>query len=92
VDVEASNEGTMMTRLLGSFSVDVLARRSWVRGTASIMDLRGDTRRQYRFYDDPDEDDAAALADDWHQIGQDMAQAADAVGYGPDREEQRGDG
>jgi hypothetical protein len=81
-----------MTRLLGSFSVDGLARRSWVRGVASIMDLRGGTARQYRTYSDPDQDDAAALADDWHQIGRDMSQAVEVIGYRVDGEERRGDG
>jgi hypothetical protein len=64
-----------VTRLLGSFDVEWLQRGALLRGAASVMNLRGDTRRHYRWYPSPDNDDAAALAEDWAQVGRDLREA-----------------
>ena len=70
-----------MTRLLGSFDVGWLRRAALLRGVAAVMDLRGNTRRQYIWYPGPsDEDDARALAGDWTQVGRDLQDAIYYVG------------
>ena len=64
-----------MTWLVGSFSVDRLARRALLEGAASALDVRGDTQRQYRFSESVDAADCRALADDWLTVGQDFSSA-----------------
>jgi hypothetical protein len=58
-----------MTRLLGTFTVDGLMKSAALRGAASALDLRGDTRQQYRFYATPAEADLEAIRDDWRAVG-----------------------
>lgn len=68
-----------MTQLLGSFSVAALHRRAFWRGAASAFDLRGDTRRQYRFAASAAEADGRAIRNDWEQVGGDLRAALDAA-------------
>ena len=68
-----------MTALLGSFTVRSLRRHALMRGAASALDLRGDTRHQYHFSPSPTQADFEAIRDDWEQVGQDMAAALDAA-------------
>jgi hypothetical protein len=63
-----------MTRLLCSFDVGWLRSRALLRGAASVLDLRGDTRRQYRW----PVSDADAPRDDWAQVTADLRSALDA--------------
>lgn len=60
-----------MTTLLLSFTVDQLRRRSWLRGVASVLDLRGRTLQQYYVHPDADTD-SRAIADDWRVVGDDL--------------------
>jgi len=39
------------------------------------MDIRGDTRRQYRWYATPEDEDADTIAEDWAQVGRDLHEA-----------------
>ena len=64
-----------MTELVGTFSVESLSRRAYLRGAASAVDLRGNTRRQYRFAKSPEQADASAVMDDWDAVGADLAGA-----------------
>lgn len=66
-----------MTMLLGTFSVSQLGRLGLLRGIGSVMDLRGNTRRQYRFARTPAEADLRAIASDWDATGCDMQAALD---------------
>lgn len=68
-----------MTELLGSFSVRSLARRSLLRGAASVFDITGNTRRQYRFARTGSEADFRALQADWYAVGDDLRAALDAA-------------
>lgn len=68
-----------MTALLGSFTVRSLRRRSWLRGAASAVDLRGDTRHQYHLMRTGEQADIAAIRNDWQTVGQDLAAALDAA-------------
>lgn len=70
-----------MTELLGTFSVRLLRRRAFARGAASALDLRGDTRHQYRFAHSPAQADLSAIRNDWEQVGEDMAAALDAAAH-----------
>lgn len=67
-----------MTALLGSFTVRSLRRSAYLRGFASAIDLRGDSRHQYRFAASPERADFDALRNDWENVGQDLAAALDA--------------
>ncbi len=67
-----------MTHLFGRISVGSYARTSTLRGLASVMDLTGNTTRQHWFYASAAEADAAAIRDDWHQIGDDLYSATEA--------------
>lgn len=58
-----------MTTLLGTFTVNGLRRSATLRGAASAMDLRGDTRRQYLFYRTDAEADLEAIRNDWRAMG-----------------------
>lgn len=68
-----------MTELLGSFSVRGLRRRALLRGAASALDLRGDTRHQYVFARNGAEADIRALRDDWLAVGDDMSEALESA-------------
>lgn len=68
-----------MTELLGSFSVRRLRKLALVHGAASALDLRGDTRHQYRFARNGAEADIRALRDDWVNVGEDMAEALESA-------------
>ena len=68
-----------MTQLLGSFSVSSLGRRAFLRGAASAFDLRGDTRRQYRYAANEALADCQAIREDWEQVGGDLRSAIDAA-------------
>lgn len=68
-----------MTYLLASYRVSLLARRAFLRGAASAFDLRGDTRRQYRFAPSSSAADARAIGADWAQVGGDLRAALDAA-------------
>lgn len=63
------------TWLLGSFDVSWLRRTALLRGVSSVMDIRGDTRRQYRWYATPEDEDADTIAEDWAQVGRDLHEA-----------------
>lgn len=79
-----------MSRIVGSFSVKSLARRTVVEGAASAFDLRGDTRRQYWWAASDREADAKAILDDWRAVGADLWHAFEAAGVprsGDDHEE-----
>lgn len=58
-----------MTTLLGTFTVNGLRRSATLRGAASAMDLRGDTKRQYLFYRTPAQADLEAIRNDWRALG-----------------------
>lgn len=70
-----------MTRLLRTLTVGVhpTRGRDFLRGAASIMDLRGNTLRQYRLASTASEANADAIAEDWRVIGGDMRSAIDTV-------------
>lgn len=70
-----------MTELLGSFSLRSLRRQAFARGAASALDLRGDTRHQYRFAQTSDQADLCAIRNDWEQVGGDMAAALEAAAH-----------
>ena len=54
-------------------------RRAYLRGAASVMNLRGTTQHQYPMYPTPAEADAAALASDWRAVGDDMRDVMPAM-------------
>lgn len=66
-----------MTNLFGRSAVESYRRSSTLRGLASVMDLTGNTTRQHHFYASPAEADAAALCDDWQQVGLSLQQAVE---------------
>jgi hypothetical protein len=71
--------GTTMTELLGSFTIRSLRRHAYAHGAASAMDLRGNTRHQYRYSQTTAEADLAAISNDWQVVGEDLAAALDAA-------------
>ncbi len=71
-----------MTHLFGRISVASYARSSTMRGLASVMDLTGNTVRQHRYYATPAEADAAAIRDDWEQVGGSIHAAAETYRHG----------
>ena len=64
-----------MTTLLGSITVSGLRRTAALRGAASALDLRGDTRRQYEFYSSPEDADLDAIRNDWRALGDNFRSA-----------------
>jgi hypothetical protein len=66
-----------MTRLLRTRNVAPGRgrKRAFLRGAASVMDLRGNTTRQYRLAQTGEQADADALADDWRTVGDDLRRA-----------------
>lgn len=60
----------VMTRMLGTFTPGQLRRDAFLRGAASAFDLRGDTRRQYRFYTTDSQADLEAIRNDWRALGE----------------------
>lgn len=68
-----------MSRIVGSYSIERLARRALVDGAASALDLRGNTRRQYRWALSEQAADDEAIGDDWTMVGQDLRRACETV-------------
>lgn len=64
-----------MTTLLGTYAIDDLRRGSFIRGFATVMNLRGNTRRLYRFGASPAQVDRDAIANDWARVGDDLRAA-----------------
>ena len=68
-----------MTRLLLTFGVRSQPTRDYLRGAASVFDLRGDTRRHYNMARSPVDADRLAIANDWYTVAHDLSSAVDAV-------------
>jgi predicted RNA-binding Zn ribbon-like protein len=64
-----------MTMLTGTWTPQRFARGSFMRGVASAFDLRGNTRRQYRWYWTPEDVDRRAVESDWLAVGDDLRTA-----------------
>lgn len=66
-----------MTTFVGTWTAGGLHRRSFLRGAASVFDLRGGTRRQYRAYWTPAEVDQRAVVNDWATVAGDLRGAVE---------------
>lgn len=70
-----------MSRLVGTWTVEQYARHSFLRGAASVFDLRGATLRQYRAYRTSEEVDRRAVEQDWTAVGNDLRSAVDRYSH-----------
>lgn len=68
------------TKLFNTRYVSRSAAHDYLRGAGTVMNIRGNTRREYDFAPTPEEADSAAIANDWRAVGLDLSRAADACG------------
>ncbi|GAA4068805.1 hypothetical protein GCM10023065_22250 [Microbacterium laevaniformans] len=70
------------TTLFNTRHVSNSAAGDYWRGLGTIMNIRGNTHREYKFAHSEQEADEAAIADDWRVVGEDLFAAIERCPYG----------
>jgi len=68
------------TKLFNTRYVSKSSARDYLRGVGSVMNIRGNTSREYDFAASPAEADNVALENDWIAVGGDLCDAIEICG------------
>lgn len=70
------------TTLFNTRHVSNSASQDYLRGLGSVMNIRGNTHREYDFVRTAEEADRVAIAGDWIVVGEDLTVACEHVRRG----------